>query len=151
MEDANNKTGRTVMLRDALYVLEDLEKYRNLHPSVAVLLFFVSAGISVLAFFLMNDSVLWVGIDEQVALLLVAMSWVLIFPIWVLSFLVIMLVLDALRIKDVRTIARRRLSKLTLSQDELHELHDILASRNWRHGHIFTSVIGDLTEKQLEL
>jgi hypothetical protein len=136
--------------RDALFILEDIDKYRNLHPSVAVISFFVSAGFGVLAFFLINESVLWVGINEQAALLVVSISWVLIFPVWALIFLFIMSVLDVMGIMDVRSVVRYRLSNLTLSQDQLHELHNILASRNWRHGHIFKSVIADLTKEQLE-
>ncbi len=135
---------------DALFILEDIDKFRNLHPSVAIICFFISAGLGVLAFFLINESVLWAGITEQVALLLVSISWVLIFPIWALIFLFIMSVLDVMGIRDVRSVVRYRLSNLTLSQDQLHELHNILASRNWRHGHIFKSVIADLTKEQLE-
>ncbi len=136
--------------RDALSILEDTDKYRNLHTSVAVISFFVSAGFGVLAFFLINDSVLSVGVTKQVAILLVSISWVLIFPIWALIFLFIMSVLGVMGIKDVRSVVRYSLSNLTLSQDQLHELHNILASRNWRHGRIFKSVIADLTKERLE-
>ena len=136
--------------RDALFILEDIDKYRNLHPSVAVISFFVSAGFGVLAFFLINESVLWVGINEQVALLLVSISWVLIFPIWVLIFLFIMSVLDLMGIRDVRAVVKYGLSNLTLSRERLHELHNILASRKWRHSRIFKSVIADLTKERLE-
>ena len=136
--------------RDALFILEDIDKYRNLHSSAAIVSFLVSAGFAVLAFFLVNESVLWVGINEQVALLLVSISWVLIFPIWALIFLFMMSALYVMGIMDVRSVVRYRLSNLTLSQDQLHELHNILASRNWKHGRIFKSVIADLTKEQLK-
>ena len=57
--------------RDALFLLEDTDRYRNLHASVAIISFFVSAGLGVLAFFLITESVLWAGIDRQLAMLLV--------------------------------------------------------------------------------
>ena len=136
--------------RDALLILEDTDKYRNLHTSVAVISFLVSAGFSVLAFFLINESVLWVGVSKQVALLLVSISWVLIFPIWVLIFLFIMSVLYVIGIKDVRAVVRHSLSNLTLSQDQLRELDNVLASRKWRHGRIFKSVIADLSKEQMQ-
>jgi hypothetical protein len=136
--------------RDALVILEDMEKYRNLHSSVAVVSFFVSAGFGVLAFFLITESALWAGVAKPVALLIVAVSWVLIFPIWALIFLFIMSGLGAMGIRDVGSAVRYSLSNLTLSQDRLHELHRILASRNWRHGRIFKSVIADLTEEKLQ-
>ena len=136
--------------RDALFILEDIDKYRNLHTSVAVVSFFVSAGFGVLAFFLINESVLWVGISRHVAVLLVSVSWVLIFPIWVLIFLFIMSALDVMGITDVRSAVKYRLSNLALSPDQLRELHDILASRNWRHGRIFKSVVADLRKERVE-
>jgi hypothetical protein len=135
--------------RDALFILEDMDKYRNLHTGVAVVSFFVSAGFGVLAFFLITESVLWVGANKQAAMLLVSVSWVLIFPIWALTFLFIMALLGVMGIRDVRSVVRYSLLNLTLSQDQLHELHRILASRNWRHGRIFKSVIADLTKEQL--
>lgn len=133
--------------RDALFILEDAEKYRNLHTSAAVLSFFVSAGFGVLAFFLIINSALWEGVNVQAASLFVSMSWVLIFPVWMLFFLFIMSALDMMGIKDVRSVVRYRLSNLRLSQDQLHELENTLATRNWRHGPIFESVIADLIRK----
>jgi hypothetical protein len=134
---------------DALFILEDIDKYRNLHSSLAIISFFTSAGLAVLAFFLINESILCVGINEQVALLLVSISWVLIFPIWALIFLFMMSVLYVMGIMDVRSVVRYRFSNLTLSRDQLHELHNILASRSWRHGRIFKRVIADLTKERL--
>ena len=135
---------------DALVILEDVDKYRNLHTSVAVLCFFVSAGFGVLAFFLIMNSTLLEGIHVQAAPLFVSISWVLIFPILMLVFLFIMSVLDKMGVKDVRSVLRDRLSTLRLSQEQLHELENILASRHWRHGPIFESVLADLTNERLK-
>ena len=134
--------------RDALFILEDIDKHRNLNTSVAVISFIFSAGFGVLAFlFLINEPVLWEGVSKQVALLLVAISWILIIPIWLLTFLLIISVLDVMGIEDVRSVVRYRLSSLKLSHEQLHELQNILASRIWRHGHIFKSVIADLAKE----
>lgn len=136
--------------RDALFILEDIDKYRNLHTGVAIIFFFVSAGFGVLTFFLINESALWAGSNKQAAMLVVSVSWVLIFPIWALIFLFIMSVLDLMGIRDVRAVVKYGLSNLTLSRERLHELYDILASRKWRHSRIFKSVIADLTKERLE-
>ena len=81
-------------------------------------------------------------------MLAVSLSWVLIIPIWALVFLLIMSVLGVMGIRDVRSAVRYSLSDLTLSQDQLRDLHKILVSRKWRHGRIFNSVIADLTKEQ---
>jgi hypothetical protein len=143
-EDANGRNGRRVALRDALSIFEDLDRYRNLRRGVAIVVFLVSAGCGVRAFFLLNESVLWAGIHEQLAYLLVCLAWVLLFPIMALVFLLIMSVLDAMGIKDLRAAVRYRLSNLSLSQDQLLELRDVLASRPWRHGRMFRKIISDL-------
>ncbi|MCP4319125.1 MAG: hypothetical protein GY789_24825 [Hyphomicrobiales bacterium] len=135
---------------DARSILEDVDRYRNLSTGVAIVSFFVSAGCGVVAFFIILDSALWAGVTEQGALFLVAISWVLIFPIWVLMFLFIRSVLDVLGIKDVRSVFRDRLKNLTLSREQVRELHDIVASRPWRHGPVFESVIADLTSERSE-
>ena len=136
--------------RDALFILQDIDRYRNLHTGVAIIFFFVSAGFGVLAFFLINESALWGGLNKQAAMLVVSVSWVLIFPIWALIFLFIMSALDVMGIRDVRAVVKYGLSNLTLSREQLHRLHNILASQNWRHGRIFKSVIADLTKERLE-
>lgn len=134
--------------RDALFILEHVDNYRNLHTSVAVLSFFVSAGFGVLTFFLIVNSTLWEGINVQAAPLFVSISWVLIFPVLMLFFLFIMSVLDMMGVKDVRSVIRYRLSTLRLSQEQLRELESALASRHWRHGPIFESVVADLIRKR---
>lgn len=146
-EYANGRR-RRVALHDALSIFEDLDRYRHLRRSVAIVIFLVSAGFGVHAFFLISESVLWVGVDEQVAYLLVSLSLILIFPIMAVIFLVFMSALDAMGVRDLRAAVRYRLSKLSLSQDQLLELRDVLASRHWRHGRMFNSIIADLTTER---
>lgn len=143
--DASHKNAeRTANLDDALAILDGLEGHRNLNTATSILLFFSSSGFAVLSFFFISDLVLWEGVKETVAQLLIALSWILIFPIWILAFLFAMSLLDTMGIKDVRAVANHRLSALMLSPRELHELRDLLAHRERKHGHIFESVVTDL-------
>jgi len=134
--------------RDALSVLEDMDRCRNLNAGVAIASFFVAAGIGMLAFFEINDALLWAGISNQVAFLLISLSWALIFPIWALVFLMILFVLGAMGIKDVRAVLRQRLAARSLGRDQLRELRAIVASRRWRHRRIFERVLADLTRER---
>ena len=84
-----------------------------------------------------------------VAAALIAISWVLIFPIWALAFLVIMSVLYAAGIRDLRAVARSSLSGLDLSRAQLRDLQDAVASRTWRHGRLFKSIVADLTRERM--
>ena len=138
--------GPTDNLRHAVSVLEDMEKYRNLHRGVAILCFFAAAGIGFGVFSLLLDLASMVVVSELVTSLIIAISWIMIFPVWVLAFAFILAVFDAMEIRDVRSVAESRLSNSDLGADELRELGDILASRKWTHGRIFRSVVADLTE-----
>lgn len=157
MENLNENFGRTDKLQDAIFILEDIDKCRNVHPGAAVFFFFASAGVSVTAFFsiydlflLINDAVLNVKVSEHVALTIISLAWIMIFPMWVLAFLLIFSVLGAMGFTDVQSVTKYRLSNLELGFDELHELHAVLASRNWKHGRIFESVVADLTDEPSE-
>ena len=135
--------------RDPLAILTGMDRYWNLHKSVAIACFFLSAALAVLAFFLINDLVLWMGVSKQVAAAFVALSWVLIFPIWALAFLLVMTVLYAVGIRDLRAIATTSLSSLALSRAQLRDLQDGLASRTWRHGRLFKRVVADLATERM--
>jgi len=132
-------------LRDALVVFEELNRHRNLNSCVAIFFFVVSGGSGLRAFFFLIDLSLWGDVGGDVAAGMVSLSWGLIFPIWILTFLGIMSVLHALGVDDLRAVARTYLSKLRLGSRELRELGNILASRNLRHGHLFMSAITDIT------
>ncbi len=132
-------------LHDALTVLGRVDGRRNLNRTAIIFVFLFSFCFAVLAFFIISDLLLWQGIEETLARSLIAVSWVLIIPIWVLTFLFVMLILDKL---GIRSVARRRLSGLTLDLDELHELRTHLAGRQWRHGRTFERVIADLAKQK---
>jgi len=133
-------------LRDALMVFEELSRHRNLNSSVAIFFFVVSGGLSIRAFFLIIDLPVWGTVGGDVAAGMVSLSWGLIFPIWILTFLGIMSALHALGIDDLRAVARSYLSKLRLGTRDLRKLRDLLAARNLRHGRLFLSAITDLTK-----
>ena len=142
-------TGPTDNLRHAVSELEDMDNHRNLHRGVAILCFFAAAGIGFGVFSLLLDLASMVVVSELVTSLIIAISLIMIFPVWFLAFAFILSVLDAMEIRDVRSVAENRLSNSGLGAEELRELGDILASRVWRHGRIFRNVVADLTEGQL--
>ena len=132
--------------REPIAVLEDLDRCWNLPRSVAIVSFFAAAATGVLAFFGFNNLVLSAGIDTHAALLLVAFAWCLIFTVWVVVFLLIMTVLGAIGIRDLRSVARSGLADLGLRRDQLQALRRSLASRSWRHRAIFDLAVRDLLE-----
>jgi hypothetical protein len=148
IEHPENHSDRKLNLQEALFVLEGIDRERNLPNSVAIICFVISAIIGIRAFFLMSDLSLWGEVSEFVALMIASISWVLIFPIWILIFAFIMVLFNAMGLRYLRSVARNRLTKLTLTHDELNRLRDALGSRNWKHGKIIESVVADLaTEK----
>jgi hypothetical protein len=146
---SNGHAERTVKVRDALSMLDSIDKHCNLHVSASILVFFSSFGFGILSFFVIYNLIIFDGITEFVALMLISISFVLIIPIWVLSFLFTMTMLDTMGIKDLRSITRHRLSGLTLSFDELRELREHLMDREWKHGRIFENVITDLANGRM--
>ncbi len=149
-EDTVNEVPGTSKLDDAISIFDEIDHYRNLHRSVAIALFIVSAGIGVLGFFLINDLALWDGISEFVATGLVTISWVLIFPIWILAHLILMSVLSAMGIRDISANVKNCLSKLALSQGESQELVQKLDFLKWQHGKIFKKTFADFIEQNSE-
>ncbi len=143
-DDSNEHAERTVKLHDALSILGSLDEHRNLNVLASIFVFFSSSGFAVLAFFVISDLILWEGVKEEVARGLIALSWILIIPIWILTFLFVRSMLEKMGFEDLRSVARQHLSGLTLSLDELHELCCLLADREWKHGRIFESVITEL-------
>ena len=144
-EESNKPPERSVRLRDALSILGRMDERRNLSRMAFIFVFLASFCFAVFSFFVISDLILWEGVKETVARTIIALSWILIIPIWILTFLLVLSMLDRM---GIRTAARQRLSGLTLSLDELHELRDRLADRAWKHGRIFQRVITDLTTEK---
>jgi hypothetical protein len=144
-DDAYEHDERSVKLHDALSILGSVDGRRNLNSLAYIFVFLFSSSFAVLPFFIISDLILLEGVKETVARSLIALSWVLIIPIWILTFLFVLSMLDRM---GIRSAARRRLSGLTLSLDELHQLRDHLVNREWKHGRIFERVLTDLTKEK---
>jgi len=146
VEDLDNGSDRDDNLRDAIFAFEEIDKLKHLHSGIAIICFLVSAGVGVKAFFLMIDFMAWLRVSEFVASVLVSMAWVALIVIWIFAFLLMLSVLDAMGVRDLRSVARNRLSNLDLGLEQLHELREVVGSRNWKHDGIFRSVVADLSK-----
>ncbi len=134
-------------LPGALSALDDLDGARHLSRAAAIALFFVSAAIAVWAFFVLNDLTLREGIEEYVASAMISIAWVAIFPIWIVCFLVTLVGLDALGVRDLRSAAARRLSRLDLGPAELAELAGRAEAGRWKHADLFRRAVAGAAER----
>ena len=132
----------------ALQLLEELDRCRELPAIIAIAAFFLSAATGVLAFFLILESALWAGMSLTDATLLVSISWVMIFPIWVLTFFAILSLLDLMGIKNLRAALWAGLSDSISDRNQLRTLQRALAGRCWRHGSLFRSVVADWSRER---
>lgn len=131
-------------LSDALHAIEEIDRQPSRHVSVVIALFAMAAACGVYTFFGLLDWLAWDGISERGALMVMSIAWVLLFPVWILAFLGFMSALDASGFKDLRGLARTRLTSLALSRDELLQLDRAMASRQWQHRRIFMAALRDL-------
>lgn len=139
-----------IKIDDALSILDVADQYKNLHGGITSILFFACAGFSVRTFFWISDFTNWLGFGSVDPILPSTIAFIMIFVVWIFSFLAIMSALEAMGLRDVEAMARLRLSTLTLRPDELRQLRDIASQRNWRNGQIFESVVADLITAHLE-
>lgn len=135
-------------LREALDIFEELDCHRNLHSAVAIFLFVASAGVGIRAFFMMSDIAAWLELGEFEMLAMISLSWLIIFVVWILAFLLILTLLETMGVRDLRSVTKNRLSSMALERDALLELQKLMAGQNWKHETIFRSVISDLTENK---
>ena len=146
------KLDRTSQGRENLHraqgVLEDMDQFGDLNRGLAIISFIFSGGVGVYAFFLMVDLATWLNVDEFMSLMLISAGWIVLFVAWVLTFLLIVSLFEAMGVRDLRSVAKKSLSDLTLSLDELRELRDVVATRSWKHGYIFERVVDNLTTER---
>jgi len=147
MEEPKNQSERGAEIRKALCLFEEIDGHRNLHRSMAIIIFAVSGGISIQVFFFVSDLSLWGDVSHFIAVGITSLTWVMLFPIWIIFFLSIMCLLNAFKIVDLQGVARGRLSNMTLGSDALGELGDMVASQNFHHGPLYERVISDLSKK----
>ena len=147
-ENSRIRSDRPDKVRNALLIVEDIDKHRNLHDAIPTVLFFVSAGFAVRSFFWIIDFTTWLGFDKLDPVFPASIGFIFLFVVWILTFLAFMSLLEVKKFKNVRTVASNRLSSLMLNPSELSELRDIVTSRTWKHDHILKSVVASLTERQ---
>jgi hypothetical protein len=133
-------------LREALSVLDDVDRFRNLHTAFAIFIFAASAVIGIFSFFYLTEAFLWLRLDKIDPTVPAFISYVMLFVIWIFAFLAIRSALEAAGIRNIRSIAQTRLSELKLSSDELDSLREAVAAGHWRHGSIFIALLDGLAE-----
>ena len=146
--NANGASARSENLRQALFALEEIDGYGNLNRGLAIFSFVFSGCVGVFAFLRMVDLSTWLYVREFMSVMLISIGWIVLFVVWVLTFLLIVVLFEAMGIRDLRSVAGSSLSRLTLSRDELRELRDALTTRNWKHGHIFERAVDRLTRER---
>ena len=144
MTESTYNRGRGERLQDSYRTIKELDAWRNLSTAASVLLFVVSGAMSIFAFDLLSSLLVWPGMNEHLATSLVIISWVLIFPIWILSFLVLQTSLHCIGFRGLKGATKKELSKLNLGADELFEIRNALASKELRHASLFEDAITDL-------
>ena len=82
--------------------------------------------------------------SEHLATSIVIVSWVLVFPIWVLTYLVLQTFLYGIRFEGLKEAIKKELSSLDLGPDELIEIRKSLASKELRHTSLFEDAISNL-------
>jgi hypothetical protein len=141
-------TGEDRTMTNAIRALEDIDSRHNLYASLLVLSFLVSCAMGIWAFFILSDISLWGDdIGEFAARAITALSWVMIFPIWIVSFTGFVVILGRLGVTDIGSEARSRLTAMALSRDDLVALRDNPRSHTWRHRRIFRTVISELLDQ----
>ncbi len=128
----------------AIGILDDLDACWYMRRGVTITFFFISAGTGCYVFFLFSDLTIWGPVSEQTALFITIVAWVLIFPVWIFTFLFLVSLHERIGGDKFRSITRARLSNLKPGSEELHQLHDHLPFENWRNGRIFKNVLADL-------
>ncbi|WP_428641578.1 hypothetical protein [Roseibium sp.] len=137
-------SGASDELENTLDRIKEIDRYKNLHDAVPILLFLTTGALAARSFFWLIDLMTWLGIGKLDALLPTSLSFVLLFVVWVLAFLGFMSLLDWMKFGNIRTLANNRLSNLALTTEEIHALKNVLKSKTWKHDHILKDVAAHL-------
>jgi hypothetical protein len=147
-DNSRISSARPDKVRDALLIIEDSDKHRNLHDAIPFVLFFASAGFSVRSFFWIIDFTTWLGFDKLGPVVPASLAFIFLFVVWIFTFLAFMSLLAATKFTNVRNVASYRLSNLMLNPSELREIQDIVTSRTWKHDYILKSVVASLADRR---
>ena len=143
-DNRDRAPARTEGLDAAARLMEEVDGCRNLHPSVPVFLFLAAGGVAVRSFFWGIDVATWLGFDRVDPVLPASISFVTMFVVWILAYLSGMTLLDRMKFRDVRLIARNRLERLALSGEELRVLRRRIGAGGNRHANTLNEVISRL-------
>lgn len=130
----------------AVAALDSIDTQRNLSLGIIIIVFFLSFSAGIASFFVFIDLLLWEGINDFIAAFLASASWVLIFPVWIITFLLVMATLQRLGFTALGNAAQNQLSDLAFTPSELDRLSAVLESKNYKHAAIFQKAINALTD-----
>ncbi len=141
LEQLPNGNGK---LREALVLLDDADRCRNLSAGLSICIFLGSAALSAFLSFQLMDFLIWLGADRIDPLIPVSSAYIALFVDWALLFGVALWLLNWAGFQSIQHIVQTRLEKLTLTRAELNSLRNAIATGRWRHGKIFNSVLSTL-------
>lgn len=142
--DTNDPFTDTAKTDNALSVLKDVDKYKNLDKATAALVFVTSAAIGVLAFFFTLDLTKWFGMDVEEPWMQISIPYVLTFIVWIVAYFSIQSALEMLGFRGLYVLSNNRLSELNLSLVELGQLHRDINDGELKHNKLFKAVIKDM-------
>ena len=148
-EISKTRFGMSNRLENAIYRVEEIDGYRNLHDAIPILLFLVSGGLAARSFFWLIDFMTWLGFDKLDPVFPSLISYVLLFIVWILTFLAFMSLLEWMKLRNIREFANNRLSNLMLTEDEVCKLKEIVKSKTWKHDRILKDVAATLESASL--
>ncbi len=132
----------------ALRLLEEIDGHHNLGRALAVLLFFASGGVGLYAAMAAIDAASWLQIGDANTPMLIPAAWVVLLIVWLLTYLLVMFVLDLMGVRDMRAEVKTGLSELTLDASDMRDLSRAVEKRDWKHAALLRSAIEALRRKQ---
>lgn len=145
-ESSETPLGTSGNLGKAIFRIEEIDGFTNLHDAVPILLFLASGGLAARSFFWLIDLLTWLGLGNLDPGVPSSISLVLFFVVWITAFLVSMSLLEWMKFKNIRTATIKRSSQITLTTDEVSRLKNIVKSRAWKHDRISKDVAAKLGE-----
>lgn len=128
----------------AARILHNIDRHGGLDKAIEGVLFFGSAALSVYVLLWSVDLPAQLEYRDIDPLGSAFVAWIMLFVVWIFTFLAVLWLLDAMGIRDVRRLARARRSKLTLNSAELGALGKVVESRKKKHGRLYKTVLIDL-------
>ncbi len=132
----------------ALRLLEEIDGHRHLGRVLAILLFFASGGVGLYAALAAIDAAAWLQTGDAGTAMLIPAAWIVLLIVWLLTYLLVMVLLDLAGVRDMRAEVRTGLSELALDAGAMRDLSRAVENRDWKHADLLRSVIDSLRRKQ---